>query len=544
MSNAQKVVQMTVDPRRTIEAMRHAFTNRQKVVSELLQNAARSGASQVIIDWNPAEARFAIEDDGCGIENFDTLLGFAMSGWNEEVQRRDSPFGIGFLAALLSSTSVEVESRGQRLMAISDDLLEFQPATLEPSDRSRGTRVVLHGFGRGAAFKIDLETLDGYSLPVIFNGESVPRPRARDSGAWVSELAGDIRIDVNTCGSLSWRAYLQGFAIATGGAWSCDRRIVVHLDPRLFHGRLPDRDVLTDGEDAEAVITKSVRAAARKLLGAYRASLPADEFVHRFGRKALDWDMGDLLDGVDMLPSVMFHRQEYYPTRERDTCSTTLPEGPLTRQLIESSPVLRDSEADTCVGAVYALELKALVVSRYHLDRLSPGHWLHAVLAKGAPIEQPEAQAEIETADVAIEQIEPLGKTCCEVYGADTEIFIAKALRLHGRLGVVELPPEVAVALSDGYQGEIYATPKSTCDVVRQISDHCDESERYDERAEADSRNSFDLALSEFSDAPPDVLLRQVLVASNAAFKLPTGCLGRKFVVEVSAMREITVSVV
>ena len=101
-------MQVRVNERGAIRNGRFAFTNKLTLVSELLQNARRAGAKQVTIEHDAAGKRLTVIDDGCSIEDFQRLLTFNESGWDEDTIRTESAFGLGFSKCLYAASRVTV----------------------------------------------------------------------------------------------------------------------------------------------------------------------------------------------------------------------------------------------------------------------------------------------------------------------------------------------------------------------------------------------------------------------------------------------------
>jgi hypothetical protein len=71
--------------------------------TELLQNARRAGATTLDIsieELNPdrGPCRITVQDNGRGIENFQSLLTLGGSNWNPETHLREDPAGMGFFS--------------------------------------------------------------------------------------------------------------------------------------------------------------------------------------------------------------------------------------------------------------------------------------------------------------------------------------------------------------------------------------------------------------------------------------------------------------
>lgn len=532
--NAQlKTVAVTVDPQRTIKAMQSAFTNRTRVVNELLQNAARSGATQVSISSGAGEC--VIEDDGSGIESFDALLGFASSAWNAEVMQRDTPFGIGFWSALYASEHIVVESRGLRLDASCDDLLAMHPVPLSPAPDRVGTRIAMKGFGRGSDCMPKLEEFAGYPLPIVLNGVPVERPHAASSGEWVDIGIGKLRFDIKRAMPGRLLAYLQGFPIhdSLRYAYEHGTGVIVHLDPQQFAGRLPDRAVLINADDALDRINAVVRDHARSVLVSLKAAMSPEAFVLEHGTAVLRWNVGDILDDLDILPGDQFHQIKDYPViTDADETYAPLP-GVLSRDQLTTMGVFSDGETMVPVEKAYVALLGGFVCSPSLVRSLGSQHWLHGLLAAGAPFEQPEDQRAIEECSVAIRLVDPIAEIDCEVNGIVVPIHLARRLQLEGRKGTVEVPDHWGLALATYGEGAIFATPEASDDVVMQLSTHRDDNESLDYRAERDSRRSFARSLMVHANASPVALFKQALDDADVRWVIPNTCIGQTFLVTV-----------
>lgn len=86
-----------------------SFSGRTTALTELLQNARRAGATRIDITYKDDDLIFV--DNGCGIDNLETLLTPGVSGWDDSVMKSDDPFGLGFRAALLNCEHIAVSSK-------------------------------------------------------------------------------------------------------------------------------------------------------------------------------------------------------------------------------------------------------------------------------------------------------------------------------------------------------------------------------------------------------------------------------------------------
>src|SRR3546814_16017486 len=104
------VIHSRVDPAAVTKVTRLFNTTLGDILSELIQNARRAGASAVDLKVIEAdEAAFlAIVDDGAGIEDPSVILALGRSGWGDDIARREDPAGMGVFS--LAGRDVEVRS--------------------------------------------------------------------------------------------------------------------------------------------------------------------------------------------------------------------------------------------------------------------------------------------------------------------------------------------------------------------------------------------------------------------------------------------------
>ena len=89
-------IQVRINEEGALKNQRYAFTDRYTLLSELMQNARRAGASEVRIDYDRRARMLSVLDDGSGIDDFQTLLTFSESGWDSATRDEERPFGVGF----------------------------------------------------------------------------------------------------------------------------------------------------------------------------------------------------------------------------------------------------------------------------------------------------------------------------------------------------------------------------------------------------------------------------------------------------------------
>ena len=108
-------IQVRINEEGALRNQRYAFTDRFTLVTELLQNARRAGATRIDITHDAAAKSLCLVDDGHGIGDFQKLLTFNESGWDEATTDQERPFGIGFSKCLYAATRCIVTSGRQRV---------------------------------------------------------------------------------------------------------------------------------------------------------------------------------------------------------------------------------------------------------------------------------------------------------------------------------------------------------------------------------------------------------------------------------------------
>lgn len=153
------------------------------VLTELLQNARRAGASSVSIETLDlaGHATLAVSDDGRGIDDPAKLVSLGASGWDEDTARREDPAGMGVFS--LAGRRVEIRSysraarQGWRVVIEADAWEASTPLAIEPFPIERGTEVLVdmpEGWDKTIAADSAAASLH-YPLPVSFDGEAQPQ---------------------------------------------------------------------------------------------------------------------------------------------------------------------------------------------------------------------------------------------------------------------------------------------------------------------------------------------------------------------------------
>lgn len=376
-------IQVRIHEAGALRNQRHAFSSRYTLVTELLQNGRRAGATRIDVRYDATSAVLCVEDDGHGLDDFQKLLTLHDSGWGAKTQAEERPFGVGFSKCLYAATRCVVASGRQRVDIDTAAALEkaaFEVTEVSPDQAVAGTRVELHG--------VDLPELDqrmdelclGFPLPVHYNGTALRRPLAVRHLEWQASPIGLIHLAGASDGRYAHEhiVFLQGFCVYRPPWCGAAEANIVHLDPTQFMARLPDRDKLIDEDVQRKRIEAEVKACWRRTLEAAKASLPVSDFIGRYYRVMRVWGHLDLLNDLDVLPTEVCHRIASYPIQTQTLAPDHLvPVGQApTRREIEQGaiPLVAIDPVDDTNGAhwMYARANDCLVIDWIGLHQ---DHW-------------------------------------------------------------------------------------------------------------------------------------------------------------------------
>lgn len=176
--------------------------------AELLQNARRAGAKSVDVTIEPCEGDasrclITIQDDGCGIENFQKLLTLGGSDWSADVQQAEDPAGMGFFS--LCRSDVEVRSGGH---VVTITPMVFAGKSTAPiqktADLAQGTWLRFTRASAKSALIAALEKVTEFCpLAVRLNGQVLPRCDFLE-GALYRELIDGIEVGFATQFQWDW----------------------------------------------------------------------------------------------------------------------------------------------------------------------------------------------------------------------------------------------------------------------------------------------------------------------------------------------------
>lgn len=536
-----------VNESRFIEHMRDLFSTSKVVLSELMQNARRAGASKVMFDF--AGGNLVVTDDGCGIDDFQKLIVVAESGWSEEVMACEQPFGIGFSSVSFSADRILVQSKGRSIAFTSEDLIAKRPIAVRTSDFIGGTRIILSNFrvDEKDALASLRQFAMGFSIPVIVtssagNSEELPRPHAIAALKGTQTEYGFFHIpgvhgDAHAYSNKAY-LYVQGLPVKAGALTNDYGRNanspVIHVNHQRFKPRVPDRDVLIDAAAADAVLSDAHDAIWRAHLVEEKSRLDPAIFADRYWYVAQMLRCTEIFNDVPVLPAQALSRQSEYPViYDGNESSTASCKEPVTKEQVESGQVRLcyspdfDLNHDSFARIMFA-QAKGFV---YVETGLHADHWAvpHVI--------------DLENGELQIS-----GETLAEGFfdgrwtSGTVKLMKEIVVTLNGESATLS----DAVAVTGGADDwnvtfHVPAGDDRPAYVLRQASSYRDENDDFQELAHDIDWDDFNNLVAILAGEKPDATLSKCLRDAGASTK--TNLRGQRFTVAIDAEGNFSVEV-
>ncbi|SJM90935.1 ATP-binding protein [Crenothrix polyspora] len=502
-------IAMKVNQANLVKSLKYSFTNKTNVLNELMQNARRAKATQVVFEFAPETQILRVTDDGCGIDSIATLLTVAESGWDAEVMAIENPFGLGFLSALFACSHITVVSKSGSLCCATADILSFKPVAVKPVlDWDGMTTITLTGV------ELELERIDsilqnvarGFPVPVILNGKVLDRKHALDSGLMFIDTAiGSVYlsgVDRPDGVHNEFEVYLQGLPVYSSYSYcqhwfSTRHRHVIHLDSARFYARLPDRDKLIDEIDVVARIKAILTAELERHFVDLKAKLPAEDFI-LFYEMLRHWHLLALLNDVPVVPREALLTINDYPVCNTEiyTDFVSMPDNAMTRAEIEAGEVVSmgdDIATDGAARNLFAWKRGSLVYN----GGLDSGHWIHALVRnlKDEPL-----------------SLELVDETHAAQFQGDwvwVGVRFCEAYRIRIGDDCVEISDDACYLGSENEETVIVPKSDASGYVLKQISTYRNEHDDFQESAhEADMAAFASFVVANTANDPADALQR------------------------------------
>ena len=380
------VVKINVNEKALINNLKMAFATGTTWVTELLQNARRAGATKIHIALQPEQKKFTIWDDGQGIEDMQNLFSIAESGWDEPILTEEKPYGMGFLSCLFACEKVQIISRKQQAYVVTKDALAFDNIHVEPHHGVEGTFIRMEGVTNMPSSEFLKSVVKGFHVPVYLNESSTPLEsiHAVDSMDWAKTEIGLVHIGDLRRTFHNPAIYLQGLSINAGfHERYIEDNVVVHLDPKKFFGRLPDRASVIDPDKANMTIRSAIIQLYMERVHQVKTRMLAQslgqEFVKQYGTTCMKYCKW-LLNDVPFLPNDVVTGYVTELDINMDSSVTDLPSNPVPMNTIEDGTVKlfsgNDGSYDTKNLPHMAL-IQACDGIIIDPGKLDSAHWVH-----------------------------------------------------------------------------------------------------------------------------------------------------------------------
>lgn len=402
-------VRASINENRFFASMKHSFASSFSVLSEMMQNSRRAGATYVRFDYDESSRNLQVRDDGCGISDFAVLLKLCETGWDEATSLNENPFGMGFYSTLFACEEVEVVSMGRKLsMSVKDIENKRLLLTQHSDDPRRGTFITLRGVNKELAaiasewrsgihrqtpvIKSKLQSFAmGFPIRVIFNGQELERPHAQDAIQGDQTTLGFFSLahlhDSRSAEALITRQYanhvptalyLQGLPIQVSPEKNAVA--VVHLDGREFSPVLPDRKHLYNADAKLKQVDLAIRQMVQNFLSQKRKDQTAEQYAETYWQVSIEFGVASLLNDLALFPAT---RLSYVGSLSYELENLDFHNGGskfISRsELLANHLVWRDSPSDvysdTSNGAILKYMQRNHVVA-VHTNRLDTAHWI------------------------------------------------------------------------------------------------------------------------------------------------------------------------
>lgn len=433
-TQSNETVAASINERKLLGTLKHLFATSYSMLGELMQNARRAGATRVDFLFDFERRQLEVIDDGCGIDDFSTLLALCDSGWDEQTMLTDKPFGMGFFSVFYACEKVQVFSNGKSIEASLDDIVNRRQIRVQPaSEPVKGTRLVLTGLGdelmgfdgyyrqEKPTWKTSMvynnlrKFAMGFPITVTLNGEEFGRPHAQNSIVGTASSIGFVHDEIlngmpkslrrDFSGSdRSLALYLQGLPI--NGVHAGNEACVIHLDSTRFIPVMPDRARLYDSVEQMKKITKVRDGLIKEYLCKRKTELSSEEFVAEFWDIAEKLRFMEIFNDVPVLPRRSLFKVDALTRDSESSWGYVRNESEFVRlSEIESGniSIWHNVESDVANGPSVGVLLKIMQRENIHgtdlVRKLDAGHWLHQLTHNFNDLE------------VAVESSEPIGQT-------------------------------------------------------------------------------------------------------------------------------------
>ncbi len=369
-------MQLSINAQKTIQNFSSVMTDSSKVISELIQNSRRAGATRIDINFDMDSNTLQIQDNGTGVSKFENLITLSDSGWSDATCSNENPFGMGFFSTLFAAKQVIIESNGKSLIIDTATALNFEDIG-QPTDSvncpDEGTRITLIDFNKdGSDFSVPTKVSDlalFSSIDIYFNGE------LQENTLALHVLKKDHETVETPYGTLVCKhSFSNKIAIVcqelrVGKHETWPNYLFLNNSVQL---RMPDRDAIINAEAFKKDINKWLDAYWASELVEIRNNLQNDNaFVEKYFEAIVRYNK-TLLNDINYLPNKAFSSTPVLSCRDM---YSDLPHKGLKREEV----------ADTIIYSDYDMWNRGILAHHFfHFSnalelskQLDPNHWIY-----------------------------------------------------------------------------------------------------------------------------------------------------------------------
>ncbi len=583
-----------------LSTLQDAFTSTHTTYAEIMQNALRASATSLKVrfdaitkDEREIVTSISFEDNGKGIQDFQSLFTLGETGWDNNVQKKTSPYGVGFLSALTCCEQISVCSCCSMFSMKTADILAMKPVKLVNFKIGEGcsevttiTLSLLKNEILVKDFYHDIATLAmGYPIPVFLNDEELDRPHslevikkegAQDVNGVTYRLFGMKEGEESLNESF---LYLQGLPVGIkrgkkdsvlrnsnsvssmyfskyGKSTFGSAGNIIHLDALKHKARMPDREVLLNSQDVSEQLEDDIKELWSAYLISEKDKLSPEEFLSKHWRAILGQlnysCFSFMLNDIDFIPSDFFETFDNYPMFEGDSIinasKVRTPNHLISRDTLLNSAVMNEldisrhnsnaEDVNTLIAAMFAYGNDDLVYfsQESYLSKLDKKHWL----ISSNMIEKFDDTDVMDHFSYALNKPQELDRFTLGSW-VHFDVTLCESITItHALSGdKVEIKTD-AFILPDG--GVAIPDGEATGEVCQQATSYQDEWDNVQDNALEEDELALQRYLRDKRNTDPVELLRDVLNDSN--LRKYDKFVNKNFMLSFNDNKELTISLI
>ncbi|PYY28174.1 hypothetical protein [Paenibacillus illinoisensis] len=125
------------------------FKDKLSFLDEDIQNAQRAKATEVRVEIDYYSNKVTIENNGQTLTNPQALFSIAESEWDEDIQKSESPFGMGFFSNITVSDRIEVLTGNNHIIFNVKEMIQNNKTDIEVNELDNpyaGFKLILNNF--------------------------------------------------------------------------------------------------------------------------------------------------------------------------------------------------------------------------------------------------------------------------------------------------------------------------------------------------------------------------------------------------------------